>query len=95
MEQQATELALADAGRPTSLLTIERCDEAALGQLFHFFEVQTIVAGSLLGIDPLDQPGVEAGKRLTFAMAGRKGYEADSERVSAMLSRKREDLVLG
>jgi glucose-6-phosphate isomerase len=95
MEQQATELALAEAGRPTSLLTIERCDEGALGQLFHFFEVQTLVAGALLGIDPLDQPGVEAGKRLTFAMAGRKGYEADAERVSAMLARKREDLVLG
>jgi glucose-6-phosphate isomerase len=95
MEQQATELALADAGRPTSLITIARCDEGALGQLFHFFEVQTIITGALLGIDPLDQPGVEAGKRLTFAMAGRKGYEADAERVSAMLARKREDFVLG
>lgn len=95
MEQQATELALAEAGRPTSVLTIERSDEAALGQIFHLFEVQTLVAGALLGIDPLDQPGVEAGKRLTFAMAGRAGYEADAERVSAMLARKREDLVVG
>ncbi len=95
MEQQATELALADAGRPTSLITIERCDEGALGQLFHFFEVQTLITGGLLGVNALDQPGVEAGKRLTFAMAGRKGYEADAERVAAMLARKREDLVLG
>lgn len=95
MEQQATELALAEAGRLTSLLTVERLDEGALGQLFHFFEVQTLIAGGLLGIDPLDQPGVEAGKRLTFAMAGRRGYEADAERVAAMLARKREDLVLG
>ena len=95
MEQQATELALADAGRITSLLTLERCDEAALGQLFHFFEVQTVITGGLLGVDPLDQPGVEAGKRLTFAMAGRKGYEADARRVAEMLARKREDLVFG
>lgn len=95
MEQQATELALADAGRLTSLITIERADEAALGQMFHFFEVQTVITGGLLGVDPLDQPGVEAGKRLTFAMAGRKGYEADAERVSSMLARKREDLVFG
>ncbi|MFN2374911.1 MAG: glucose-6-phosphate isomerase [Candidatus Binatia bacterium] len=95
MEQQATELALADAGRPTSLITIERSDEGALGQLFHFFEVQTVIAGGLLGIDPLDQPGVEAGKRLTFAMAGRAGYEADAERVASLLARKRDDLVLG
>jgi len=95
MEQQATELALADAGRPTSLLTIRRCDEGALGQIFHLFEVQTLIAGALLGIDPLDQPGVEAGKRLTFAMAGRAGYEPDAERAAAMLARKREDFVLG
>ena len=76
-------------------LTIERCDEGAIGQLFHFFEVQTLVAGGLLGINALDQPGVEAGKRLTFAMAGRKGYQSDAERVAAMMARKREDLVLG
>jgi glucose-6-phosphate isomerase len=95
MEQQATELALADAGRLTSLITLPRCDEGAIGQLFHLFEVQTIVAGGLLGVDPLDQPGVEAGKRLTFAMAGRKGYESDAERVKAMMARKRGDLVLG
>lgn len=95
MEQQATELALADSGRLTSLITIQRCDEAAIGQLFHLFEVQTIIAGGLLGVDPLDQPGVEAGKRLTFAMCGRKGYEADADRVKAMMARKRGDLVLG
>ena len=95
MEQQATELALADAGRLTSVVTIKRCDEGALGQLFHMFEVQTLIAGGLLGIDPLDQPGVEAGKRLTFAMAGRSGYEQDAERVAALLARKREDLVVG
>jgi glucose-6-phosphate isomerase len=95
MEQQATELALAEAGRLTSLLILQRCDEAALGQMFHLFEVQTLVAGGLLGVDPLDQPGVEAGKRLTFAMCGREGYQADAERVKAMLARKRGDLVLG
>ena len=92
---QVADIAATGTGRATSLVTIERCDEGAIGQLFHFFEVQTLVAGALLGIDPLDQPGVEAGKRLTFAMAGRRGYEADAERVSSMLSRKREDLVLG
>lgn len=95
MEQQATELALAESGRLTSLLTLPRVDEGTLGQLFHLFEVQTLVAGGLLGVDPLDQPGVEAGKRLTFAMAGRKGFEHDAERVSAMLARKRPGLVLG
>ncbi|HYB97937.1 MAG TPA: glucose-6-phosphate isomerase [Candidatus Limnocylindrales bacterium] len=95
MEQRATELALAEAGRMTSLIELERVDEAALGYLLYMFEVQTLVAGALLNIDPLDQPGVEAGKRLTFAMAGRQGYAADAERVRAMLQRKKDELVLG
>jgi len=38
-------------------------------------EVQTVFAGGLYNIDPLDQPGVEEGKLLTYAMMGRKGYE--------------------
>ncbi|HYC57329.1 MAG TPA: glucose-6-phosphate isomerase [Candidatus Binatia bacterium] len=95
MEQRATELALAEAGRMTSLIEIEQVEESALGYLFHLLEVQTLVAGALLGIDALDQPGVEAGKRLTFAMAGRQGYVADADRVRAMLERKRSELVLG
>jgi len=95
MEQRATELALAESGRPTSVLTLDRCDAASIGHLFHLFEVQTLVMGALLGIDPLDQPGVEAGKRLTYGMAGRSGYGPDAERVQAMLARKRDALVLG
>ncbi len=95
MEQRATELALVEAGRPTTVLTLDKLDTAALGRLFHFFEVQTLVMGGLLGVDPLDQPGVEHGKRMTSAMAGRAGFEADAERVRTMLGRKRGDLVVG
>ena len=75
MEQRATELALTDAGRMTTTLTLPRADEKGIGELFHFFEVQTLVMGGLLGVNPLDQPGVEAGKRMTYALAGRKGAE--------------------
>jgi len=95
MEQRATELALAESGRLTSVVTIDRCDAGSIGYLFHLFEVQTLVMGALLNIDALDQPGVEAGKRLTYGMAGRNGYAAEAARVSAMLARKRDDLVLG
>lgn len=94
MEQRATELALADAGRLASVLTIERLEEAALGQLFHLFEVQTLVAGGLFGINPLDQPGVEAGKEMTRAMAGRSGYQELARGVEKRLGGKRSDLVL-
>jgi glucose-6-phosphate isomerase len=95
MEQRATELALAEAGRMTSVIELDQVDAGAIGQLFHLFEVQTLVAGALLGIDPLDQPGVEAGKLLTYAMAGRAGYEKLAAQVEQQLSKKSEDLVLG
>jgi glucose-6-phosphate isomerase len=95
MEQRATELALAEAGRLTSVITLPTLDEAAIGQLFHFFEVQTLVAGGLLAIDPLDQPGVEAGKEFTRALAGRRGYEAQAASVEARLGLKRSELVFG
>ena len=65
-----------------------------LGELFHMFEVQTLVMGGLLGIDPLNQPGVEAGKDLTRALAGRRGSEASAERVRQLLDRKRGEFVL-
>jgi glucose-6-phosphate isomerase len=94
MEQRATELALAEAGRLTSLLTVESVDAHALGQLFHLFEVQTLVGGGLAGVDPLDQPGVEAGKRLTYAMAGRAGYEDLAGDVRRRLALKSKDFVL-
>jgi glucose-6-phosphate isomerase len=94
MEQRATELALAEAGRLTSVITIPRLEEAALGQLFHFFEVQTLVAGGLFGINPLNQPGVEAGKEMTRAMAGRRGYENLAHSVDQRLGAKRSSLVL-
>ena len=93
MEQTATELALADAGRMTTTITLPRVDEAAVGGLFHFFEVQTLVMGGLLGVDPLDQPGVEAGKRLTYAMAGLAGAEELAAEIRARSDAKQERFI--
>jgi glucose-6-phosphate isomerase len=93
MEQTATELALADAGRMTTTLTLERVDEAAVGELFHFFEVQTLVMGGLLGVDPLNQPGVEAGKRNTYALAGKKGAESLAAEIRARADAKQRRFV--
>ncbi|MGW8268410.1 MAG: hypothetical protein ACWGSQ_18730, partial [Longimicrobiales bacterium] len=47
----------------------------ALGALFMLFQIATVYAGALYGVDPLDQPGVESGKRLTYGLLGREGYE--------------------
>ncbi len=75
-ERRATAAALAEQGRMNMTLTLPRLDEHALGQLLFMLEVATIYAGGLYDVDPLDQPGVELGKRLTYGLMGRPGAEA-------------------
>jgi glucose-6-phosphate isomerase len=69
-ECRATAGALARAGRPTMTLRVTRADAWHLGGLFMLFELATIHAGRLYGVDPLDQPGVELGKQLTYYQFG-------------------------
>jgi glucose-6-phosphate isomerase len=73
-ELQATAEALRQGGRPSLLLEVERLDARALGGLFMLLEIATVYAGGLYGVDPLDQPGVELGKRLTYGLLGREGH---------------------
>jgi glucose-6-phosphate isomerase len=75
-ERRATAEALRQAGRPSALLEVERLDAAAIGGLFTLFMMATVYAGALYGVNPLDQPGVEAGKRLTSGLLGREGFPA-------------------
>jgi glucose-6-phosphate isomerase len=70
-EQQATAGALARRGRPNMTIHVQRVDAWHLGALFMLFEIATIYAGALYGVDPLDQPGVELGKQFTYAILGR------------------------
>ena len=74
-EQRATAAALADRGRMNMTLSLPRLDEHALGQLLMMLEIATVYAGGLYHVDPLDQPGVELGKRLTYGQMGRPGVE--------------------
>lgn len=94
IEQRATELALADQRRPTTVLEIARLDERSLGGLFYFLERQTLVMAGLLGIDPLGQPGVESGKRLAYAMAGHEAHAELRVSTERRLAAKKADLVL-
>ena len=64
-QQRAIPQALAEARRPVRTIDFERLDERALGALMMHFMLETILAGSLLGIDPFDQPAVESGKIIT------------------------------
>ncbi len=74
-EARATAGALARAGRPTMTLRVERADAWHLGGLLMFFELATIYAAALYGVDPLDQPGVELGKQLTYHQFGHPDWQ--------------------
>ena len=63
-QQRATAETLAAAGRPTRVIRVERVDERTLGALFMHFMLETILAAGLMGVEPFDQPAVEAGKQL-------------------------------
>ncbi|MBI5017116.1 MAG: glucose-6-phosphate isomerase [Deltaproteobacteria bacterium] len=83
-EKRATEAALTRAGRPNLTIRLPRISAHAVGQLLHLLQIATVFAGGLLGIDPLDQPGVELGKELTFGLLGRPGYEARAREVELL-----------
>lgn len=74
-ERLATEVALSRAGRPVSRILFPEVDAESVGEYFHLLEVTTVAAGALFGIDPLDQPGVEEGKRYAYGIMGRPGFE--------------------
>lgn len=74
-ERRGTALALARLGRPSTTTTLERIDAAALGGLIFLWEAATAFAGELYDINAFDQPGVEMGKQIAYALMGRAGYE--------------------
>jgi glucose-6-phosphate isomerase len=74
VECDATRRALAEAGRPNSTIKLGAVSEENLGYVFQALEVQTAIAGSLYGVNAFNQPGVEAGKQITYSRMGRPGY---------------------
>jgi glucose-6-phosphate isomerase len=85
-ERLATEIALSNAGRPNANIVFPQINEETIGQFIMMFEVQTVFTGKLLNINPLDQPGVEAGKAATYAMMGKKGFEIELKRIEKYLA---------
>ena len=75
IERQATAGALAARGRPNMTLHIDRVDTWHIGALIMLLEAATAYAGCLYEVNPFDQPGVELGKRFTYAMLGRADAE--------------------
>ena len=81
MAQLGTKLAHIDGGVPQIEVSIDRISARSLGELFYFFEFACGVSAYLLGINPFNQPGVEAYKKNMFALLRKPGYEAQTEEI--------------
>jgi len=71
MAEMGTKLAHVDGGVPNIRISIPELTEATLGELIYFFEFACALSGYLLGVNPFDQPGVEAYKKNMFALLGK------------------------
>jgi glucose-6-phosphate isomerase len=80
-----TRLAHVDGGVPNILLTLPRRDADSVGRMIYFFEFACGLSGYLLGVNPFDQPGVEAYKKNMFALLGKPGYEERRAELQARL----------
>ncbi len=81
-ENRATAFALTKAGRLNYTINLPVVNEFTLGQLLYFFELQTAYAGAMFNINTFNQPGVEAGKKATFALLGKPGYEGQKAELA-------------
>lgn len=86
MAELGTQLAHVDGGVPNIRISVDKLDECAIGQLIYFFEKACAISGLLLGVNPFDQPGVEAYKKNMFALLGKPGYESDTKAIQARLA---------
>jgi glucose-6-phosphate isomerase len=82
-EQAATANALATMQRPNLTISLEKLNAENLGYLLHTLMLATAVTGELWGIDAFNQPGVELGKKFTYALMGRPGFESVRQELEA------------
>jgi len=74
-EARATAMSLAKNGRPNCALILPEISPHMVGQLIFLLETATAFAGGLFNVNPMDQPGVEEGKRYAYGLMGRAGFE--------------------
>ncbi|TMV50746.1 glucose-6-phosphate isomerase [Paenibacillus mesophilus] len=84
---QGTMLAHTDGGVPNLIVTIPDISAYSFGYMAYFFEKACGVSGYLLGVNPFDQPGVEAYKKNMFALLGKPGYEKEKAELEARLGK--------
>lgn len=85
MAELGTKLAHIDGGVPQLSISIERINEFNIGGLFYFFEKACGISAYVLGVNPFDQPGVEAYKKNMFALLGKPGFEEQAKVLKARL----------
>lgn len=85
MAQLGTQIAHVEGGVPNILVEIPKLNEYYLGQLIYFFEKACGISGYILGVNPFDQPGVEAYKKNMFALLEKPGYEEETKKIKAYL----------
>jgi glucose-6-phosphate isomerase len=81
MAETGTTLAHVDGGVPNIRIVLPNISENTLGQLVYFYEMGCAVSGYILGVNPFDQPGVEAYKKNMFALLGKAGFEEETEAI--------------
>lgn len=85
MAALGTALAHIDGDVPNFSINIPRIDEYSIGELLYFFEFACGLSGYLLGVNPFNQPGVEAYKKNMFALLNKPGYEKESDAIRRRL----------
>ena len=85
MAELGVQLAHIDGGVPQLRIEIPAINEEALGELIYFFEKACGISGYILGVNPFNQPGVEAYKKNMFALLDKPGYEEESKAIKARL----------
>lgn len=85
MAELGTQMAHVDGGVPNIKVELPRLDEYSIGQLLYFFEKACGISGYLLGVNPFDQPGVEAYKKNMFALLEKPGFEKETEAIKKRL----------
>ena len=86
MAELGTRLAHVDGGVPNIRVSMPELNEYYLGQVIYFFEIACGISGNILGVNPFNQPGVEAYKKNMFALLDKPGYEAESKAIKDRLA---------
>lgn len=89
MAELGTCLAHVDGGVPNIRVSVPQLNEYYLGQLIYFFEKACGISGLLEGVNPFNQPGVEAYKKNMFALLGKPGYEEDTKAIKERLAKEK------